>query len=227
MVTAPTVFPSTVTSIPWSTRTRCPPIRRSVNWSGRNRPGVHAGARRGGTRPRGDHPRRQKGMTGSIFFILAGVVLLYSTFFSSSSSPSCWTPGSGGGWRSWSYSSACCWAPRCSGCWGGARSAGSAAPADHRDRQGNPRGLHRRPRQVAGEEPRPGRGGAPGARSSRPTHPGGDGRVTARPDPSVTRIAGPWRHLDVHANGIRFHVVEAQPPPARRPTASRPPPARW
>ncbi|BDX29985.1 alpha/beta hydrolase [Mycobacterium antarcticum] len=29
------------------------------------------------------------------------------------------------------------------------------------------------------------------------------------PDPSVTRIAGPWRHLDVHANGIRFHVVEA------------------
>jgi pimeloyl-ACP methyl ester carboxylesterase len=29
------------------------------------------------------------------------------------------------------------------------------------------------------------------------------------PDPSVTRISGPWRHLDVHANGIRFHVVEA------------------
>ena len=31
----------------------------------------------------------------------------------------------------------------------------------------------------------------------------------AAPDPSVTRIDGPWRHLDVHANGIRFHVVEA------------------
>jgi pimeloyl-ACP methyl ester carboxylesterase len=31
------------------------------------------------------------------------------------------------------------------------------------------------------------------------------------PDPSVTRIDGPWRHLDVHANGIRFHVVEATP----------------
>lgn len=31
------------------------------------------------------------------------------------------------------------------------------------------------------------------------------------PDPSVTRIGGPWRHLDVHANGIRFHVVEADP----------------
>ena len=30
------------------------------------------------------------------------------------------------------------------------------------------------------------------------------------PDPSVTRIDGPWRHLEVHANGIRFHVVEAQ-----------------
>ncbi|SON60122.1 Epoxide hydrolase A [Mycobacterium simulans] len=41
------------------------------------------------------------------------------------------------------------------------------------------------------------------------------------PDPSVTRIDGPWRHLDVHANGIRFHVVEAvtddAPPPATRP----------
>ena len=33
----------------------------------------------------------------------------------------------------------------------------------------------------------------------------------APPDPSVTRIDGPWRHLDVHANGIRFHVVEAVP----------------
>jgi len=31
------------------------------------------------------------------------------------------------------------------------------------------------------------------------------------PDPSVTRIDGPWRHLDVHANGIRFHVIEAVP----------------
>lgn len=31
----------------------------------------------------------------------------------------------------------------------------------------------------------------------------------AAPDPSVVRIVGPWRHLDVHANGIRFHVVEA------------------
>lgn len=30
------------------------------------------------------------------------------------------------------------------------------------------------------------------------------------PDPSVTHIDGPWRHLDVHANGIRFHVVDAQ-----------------
>jgi pimeloyl-ACP methyl ester carboxylesterase len=30
------------------------------------------------------------------------------------------------------------------------------------------------------------------------------------PDPSVVRIAGPWRHFDVHANGIRFHCVEAQ-----------------
>ncbi len=29
------------------------------------------------------------------------------------------------------------------------------------------------------------------------------------PDPSVVRIDGPWRHLQVHANGIRFHVVES------------------
>ena len=27
----------------------------------------------------------------------------------------------------------------------------------------------------------------------------------------MTHIDGPWRHLDVHANGIRFHVVEASP----------------
>lgn len=46
----------------------------------------------------------------------------------------------------------------------------------------------------------------------------------AAPDPSVTRVDGPWRHLDVHANGIRFHVVEAVPtekdattPPTARP----------
>ncbi|MBN9636204.1 MAG: alpha/beta fold hydrolase, partial [Actinobacteria bacterium] len=30
------------------------------------------------------------------------------------------------------------------------------------------------------------------------------------PDPSVVRIDGPWRHLQVHANGIRFHVVEGE-----------------
>ena len=33
------------------------------------------------------------------------------------------------------------------------------------------------------------------------------------PAPSVVRIAGPWRHREVHANGIRFHVVEALPDP--------------
>lgn len=35
----------------------------------------------------------------------------------------------------------------------------------------------------------------------------------AQPDPSVTRIPGPWRHHDVHANGIRFQCVEAVPDP--------------
>lgn len=33
----------------------------------------------------------------------------------------------------------------------------------------------------------------------------------AAPDPSTVRYPGPWRHLDVRANGIRFHVVEAGP----------------
>ncbi|WP_324193019.1 alpha/beta hydrolase [Nocardia transvalensis] len=31
------------------------------------------------------------------------------------------------------------------------------------------------------------------------------------PDPSSVRYDGPWTHKDVHANGIRFHVVEAAP----------------
>lgn len=31
------------------------------------------------------------------------------------------------------------------------------------------------------------------------------------PDPSTVRHLGPWRHLDVHANGIRLHAVEAGP----------------
>ena len=34
------------------------------------------------------------------------------------------------------------------------------------------------------------------------------------PAPSIVRIDGPWRHLEVHANGIRFHVVEAHTPDA-------------
>ncbi|MEB4207535.1 alpha/beta hydrolase [Mycobacterium sp. 94-17] len=44
----------------------------------------------------------------------------------------------------------------------------------------------------------------------------------APPDPSVTRIEGPWRHLDVHANGIRFHVVEALSDADGTPVAARP-----
>ena len=49
--------------------------------------------------------------------------------------------------------------------------------------------------------------------------------MAAGPDPSVTRIAGPWRHLDIHANGIRFHVVEAEPAAGdrrRHPDTARP-----
>ncbi|MBI5737238.1 alpha/beta fold hydrolase [Mycobacterium adipatum] len=41
--------------------------------------------------------------------------------------------------------------------------------------------------------------------------------MAPRPDPSVVRIDGPWRHLQVHANGIRFHVVEANGGPADGP----------
>ncbi|QNG21068.1 alpha/beta hydrolase [Rhodococcus triatomae] len=29
------------------------------------------------------------------------------------------------------------------------------------------------------------------------------------PDPSTVRFPGPWEHLDVHANGIRFHTVQS------------------
>lgn len=36
------------------------------------------------------------------------------------------------------------------------------------------------------------------------------------PDPSTVRFDGPWLHRDVHANGIRFHVVEATPGSASR-----------
>jgi pimeloyl-ACP methyl ester carboxylesterase len=42
------------------------------------------------------------------------------------------------------------------------------------------------------------------------------------PAPSVVRIDGPWRHLDVHANGIRFHVVEAQTGGSSEPVTARP-----
>lgn len=42
------------------------------------------------------------------------------------------------------------------------------------------------------------------------------------PDPSVTRIAGPWRHHDVHANGIRFQCVEALPADDDAPPTARP-----
>src|SRR3954469_6037901 len=42
------------------------------------------------------------------------------------------------------------------------------------------------------------------------------------PDPSVVYIDGPWRHLQVHANGIRFHVVEAESDSPQADHADRP-----
>lgn len=48
-------------------------------------------------------------------------------------------------------------------------------------------------------------------------------QTSRHPDPSIVRIAGPWRHFDVHANGIRFHVAEAESAdPAGVPATSRP-----
>ncbi|OQS14341.1 alpha/beta hydrolase [Nocardia donostiensis] len=37
------------------------------------------------------------------------------------------------------------------------------------------------------------------------------------PDPSSVRYEGPWTHRDVHANGIRLHVVTAEPEQADAP----------
>ncbi|MFT4127924.1 MAG: alpha/beta hydrolase [Gordonia sp. (in: high G+C Gram-positive bacteria)] len=39
----------------------------------------------------------------------------------------------------------------------------------------------------------------------------------AAPDPSSVRFPGTWRHLDVRANGLRFHAVEVDEPIADRP----------
>jgi pimeloyl-ACP methyl ester carboxylesterase len=50
----------------------------------------------------------------------------------------------------------------------------------------------------------------------------GGGDIGPKPDPSMVRIDGPWRHLEVHANGIRFHVVEAEPKSDAGPTTERP-----
>lgn len=46
--------------------------------------------------------------------------------------------------------------------------------------------------------------------------------MAAAPDPSSVRFAGPWRHLDVRANGVRFHAVEADGPTTSSPSSDRP-----
>lgn len=38
-----------------------------------------------------------------------------------------------------------------------------------------------------------------------------------QPDPSTVRFTGPWTHRDIHANGIRFHVVESDDAPSDAP----------
>ena len=171
----------------------------------------------------------KKGMTGSIFFILAGVVLLYSTFFFFfflAELLDSWI------WR---------WAAFLIvfvGMLLGAAVLGLLGWRKVRRIRGPQQTIetvketrsaftgHDRGHARIATTPHP-----PPARHSRPTRRGGDVRVTprlsARPDPSVTRIVGPWRHLDIHANGIRFHVVEANPPagdrtPGHHPTAGHP-----
>ena len=105
----------------------------------------------------------------------------------------------------------------------GAPDPGTAA--DHRIGQGDPRSADPGPRQAA-----------EALDVDRQTD-SGPRRWLVRsrlvrwppPDPSVVRIDGPWRHLEVHANGIRFHVVEATRrvrSAARRRTAAGHPAAR-
>src|SRR5690606_29231833 len=73
------------------------------------------------------------------------------------------------------------------------------AGEDHRFAQA---GAHR-----AARRPRPA-----GARRARRADQAHELSVSANPpDPSTVRYEGPWTHRDVHANGIRFHIVEAAP----------------
>ena len=39
------------------------------------------------------------------------------------------------------------------------------------------------------------------------------------PEPSTVRVAGPWTHHEVSANGIRLHIAELGTGPIRRTAA--------
>ena len=152
----------------------------------------------------------KKGLTGSVFFILALVVLFYSTFFFFffvAELLDTWL------WR---------WVAflivfgimvrrhrraRVVRLSEGAPHPGTAE--DHRIGQGDPRGADPGSRQDQGAE-RVRRKGRATAGPVRLVCPAARRRHRPPPDPSVVRIDGPWRHLEVHANGIRFHVVEAE-----------------
>ena len=152
----------------------------------------------------------KKGLTGSVYFILALVVLFYSTFFFFffvADLLDMWLQNVGGDPHRLRRDA-----------------------ADDRT-AGVPRLPEGQEDQGPAEDDRVGQGGAGRAGARR--RQAGKACVTQRrrvdrrsirlvmararrsgqppPDPSVTRIAGPWRHMDVHANGIRFHVVEANP----------------
>ena len=74
--------PTTVTSIPLVDPNAMPPNPSIGDLvKGSHGSGLNTGAGRSRTGQGRDHPRREEGMTGSIFFILALVVLFCSTFF--------------------------------------------------------------------------------------------------------------------------------------------------
>ena len=161
----------------------------------------------------------KKGLTGSVYFILALVVLFYSTFFFFffvSDLLDLWLQKWAADLIVFGLMLLTTGLLAFLGLPQGPQDPGPAE--DHRIGQGGAGRAGARRRQ-AGRPVKPRR---VDDRSLRLVVAARGGGVTQPPpDPSVTRIAGPWRHLDVHANGIRFHVVEANPRTTRRAPTSR------
>ena len=162
----------------------------------------------------------KKGLTGSVFFILALVVLFYSTFFFFfflAELLDTWL------WRWVAFLivfGIMVVATAVLALFGYLKVRRIRGPQKTIESVKEiPRGADPGPRQEQGAERvrRKGRG--------RPDR-GSVGLVMAPPDPSVVRIDGPWRHLEVHANGIRFHVRGSRGQGRRLRRAGRPS-GRW